>query len=292
MNSAPSKTTQLQRPPRRFSRARLGLSKVVEGTARWLGGRASYRRRHLARGRFLVREEVLAIPGLPAGLDGFTTVHWSDLHAGPFLREGDLAEVVAATAELQPDLVALTGDLITHSWEEALLLADDLGSLRATYGVLGVFGNHDYKGRREGDIAAALEARGVRFLRNRAERLDTGDGVLAVVGLEDVEEGRGADLEHARSQLQPDDVELVLCHNPLSAPQLVRAGCAAVLSGHSHGTQIDLPYLRRCGPAHPGTRLCLGPTTLIVSRGLGVVALPVRIGAPSEIVVLRLEARA
>ena len=171
-------------------------------------------------------------------------------------------------------------------------IAADLGRLRARHGVLAVFGNHDYKGRREGQIAAELASQGVDVLRNEARRCDTGAGVLAVVGLEDVEESKGVDLAGARADLQSGDVELVLCHNPLAAPLLAREGCAAVLSGHSHGTQVDLPVLRTSGPPHPGTRLRLGPTTLIVSRGLGVVVVPVRVAAPSEIVVVRLEALA
>ena len=63
-----------------------------------------------------------------------------------------------------------------------------------------------------------------------------------------------------------------------------------MLSGHTHGTQVDLPRLRKLGPQHPGLRVELGGTTLIVSRGLGVVGLPLRIGAPPELVVIRLTA--
>jgi len=66
---------------------------------------------------------------------------------------------------------------------------------------------------------------------------------------------------------------------------------AVVLSGHTHGNQVDLPLLRRLGPTHPGLRLELGRATLIVSRGLGVVALPLRVGAPAEVVRVRLTGR-
>jgi len=289
MNTTIPTDERLRRPARRFSAPRRAFGRTVEAVAVALGGRRLYRRRHLSRGRFLLREERLVVRGLPPGLHGFTVVQWSDLHPGPFLREGDLADVVEATNALEPDLIALTGDVITHHWADAGLVAADLGRLRATHGVLGVFGNHDYKGRREGDIAALLGAHGVRFLRDRVERIDTGRGVLAVVGLEDLEEARRLDPTGARAAVEPGDVELVLCHNPLAAADLAREGCVAVLSGHTHGTQVDLPWLRASGPAHPGTRLRLGPTTLIVSRGLGVVVVPLRVGAPSEIVVVRLE---
>jgi len=89
--------------------------------------------------------------------------------------------------------------------------------------------------------------------------------------------------------VQAGDVEIVLCHNPRGASAIAGAGCTAILSGHTHGTQVDLPLLRRLGPQHPGLRLELGPTTLIVSRGLGVVAVPLRVGVPAEVVYVRLE---
>ena len=76
--------------------------------------------------------------------------------------------------------------------------------------------------------------------------------------------------------------------NPSAAPHLIGPRTAVVLSGHTHGTQVDLPILRRLGPAHPGLRVELGTATLIVSRGLGVVGLPLRVGAPAEIVLVSL----
>jgi predicted MPP superfamily phosphohydrolase len=264
--------------------------RLAARSASALGGRALYRRRWLRPGRFLVREERVRVPGLPSGLDGFTIVQLSDVHAGPFLGPGDLAAVVDRANELAPDLIAFTGDLITDRSSEGLAVLPDLGRLRASRGVFGVFGNHDYKGRREGELAAAAAALGIRFLRNECLRIDTGAGVLALVGVEDIEEARELDLEAARRDVRAGDVEVVLCHNPAGAPALARAGCVAILSGHTHGGQVA--FVPTFGPPHVGLRLGLGPTTLIVSRGLGVIGLPLRIGAPSELVRVRLEAGA
>ncbi|MDF1838279.1 MAG: hypothetical protein P1V35_10450, partial [Planctomycetota bacterium] len=93
-----------------------------------------------------------------------------------------------------------------------------------------------------------------------------------------------ADPARAREGMLSGDLELMLCHNPLGAKQLAHDRCIAILSGHSHGSQIDLPWLRTLGPVHPGLSLSLGVTTLIVSRGLGVVGVPLRVGAPAEMV--------
>jgi predicted MPP superfamily phosphohydrolase len=179
--------------------------------------------------------------------------------------------------------------MITNRWTDALTVLDELARMRSRHGTFAVFGNHDYRGRLEGEIARAFGARGIRFLRNESVRLAEGDAHLALVGLEDVEEARVVDVGAARAGLHAGDVEIVLCHNPVSAPLFAGMGARVVLSGHTHGTQIDLPVLRRMGPQHPGLRVDFGSTTLIVNRGLGVTTLPIRVGAPAEIVLVRLQ---
>ncbi len=276
----------LRQAPRRHSLVRRASVRLAEGLAVALGGRAYYRRRHLAPPGLQVRHERVEHAELPPGLDGFRVVQLSDVHAGPFVREGDLARVVELSNSLAPDLCVFTGDLITHAPEEAELVLADLGRLRARHGVFGVFGNHDYRGRREAEIARRLGERGMRFLRNEHVRLEVAGGALAVVGIEDLEEARQIDLARAREGLRRQDFELVLCHNPRGALVCARPRCLAVLSGHTHGTQLDLPWFRRAGPAHPGLRVELGDTVAITSRGLGSIGLPLRIGAPTELVVL------
>ncbi len=281
------RVTALRQAPRRFSRARIRAFRAAERACALLGGRALYRRVWLAPGRLRVRQEVLRVSGLAPALEGFSIVHLSDLHAGPFLGRGGLAHAVDVANTLSPDVVALTGDFVTHHWSEVLEVADDLGRLAPRDALFAVFGNHDYKDRLEARIMAAVPA--ARFLRNECVRVARGAHGVAFVGVEDLEEGRAVDLAGARRGVLPGDVEIVLAHNPLGARAIARPECAAILSGHTHGTQVDLPFLRRLGPRHPGARVRLGATLLIVSRGLGVVGIPLRAGAPAEIVHVRLE---
>ncbi len=256
-----------------------------------LGGRHFYRVAFLSRGRFHVRRERLVLPPRAQALAGLCIVQLSDFHAGPFLGVQDLAAVFERVHGLAPDLVVLTGDYLTDSPEEALGLARQWPDLGARYGTLAVFGNHDYRQRREGEIASAFAARGVHVLRDQAVRIQHRGAVLAVVGLEDLEEARSVHLEAARAQLEPGDVEIVLCHHPRGASRLARPQCLAVLSGHTHAMQIGLPWISALGPAHPGRRVLLGSTTLIVNAGLGVIGVPVRVRARPEIVVLELQAQ-
>jgi len=234
------------------------LFRAVETVLAALGGRAFYRRRFLAHGRFRVRAERVVVPGLPRALDGWKIAQLSDIHAGTFLARGDLADVVASINAAAPDIVTLTGDYITHGWSEALTVLPDLARLRARHGVCAVFGNHDYRGRNEQQIADAFEREGIRFLRNDAALLNVEDARVAVVGIEDLEEAREIDLARARRHVQHGDVEIALCHNPRGAAALARDQCAVVLSGHTHAGQVDLPGLRSLGPAHPGLRMDFG----------------------------------
>ena len=163
----------LRLPPRRFSRGRRAAVISVEAAFRALGGRRFYRRAFLAHGRFEVRRERVLVPGLGAGLEGFRIAQLSDLHAGPFMGPGSLVDVAAAVRAEGAQLACITGDFITHRAEEAFLLLPDLAELAASCTVLAVFGNHDYRGRREGLLAAAFGAVGVRVLRNACHRIDT-----------------------------------------------------------------------------------------------------------------------
>jgi predicted MPP superfamily phosphohydrolase len=274
--------------PRRFSPARLAFFRGVERVAKALGGRRFYRATQLSPPR--VREERIDVGGLPVELDGLSIVHLSDVHAGPFLGRGDLARTVERANALAPDLAVFTGDLITHDAEEAWWILDDLAALRAPLGVYGVFGNHDYHGRREREIRAAYSARGVAFLCDEARALR--DGALWLIGLEDLEEKK-ADVD-AFAALPGRAFVVALCHNPRGAPACFERGASLVLSGHTHGGQINLPLVRRFAPRHPGDRIDGPRGTLIVSRGLGALGLPVRVRARAELVriVLRAARRA
>jgi len=285
-----SAAATLRQAPRRYGAWLARTVRALESAACALGGRALYRRRHLRHGAFGVRREALVVPGLASELEGLCCVQLSDLHAGPYLRAGDLRDVVEAVNAEAPDLVFVTGDLISRGWRDAEALVGDLAGLRPRLAALAVFGNHDYRERKEGEIERLLAGAGVRVLRNRCARFQLGGAGLAVVGLEDLEEARYVDPQAARAGVRAGDLELALCHHPAGGPVLARPGCAAVFSGHTHGGQLDLPGLGGFGPAHPGARLRLGATTLFVNRGLGTIALPLRLGAPTEVLVVRLRA--
>jgi len=279
--------------PRRFSRLRIAAFAAIERVAALLGGRALYRRRHLSRARLHVRQEWIVVPGLPSDLDGFTIAHLSDLHAGPFLGAGDLGGVSSVLADLAPDVVCWTGDFVVHGIQNVKPMQAELAALVGARATFAVFGNHDYLHREEWRFVEAMEPAGWRFLRNSSAVLEVGAARVGFCGIEDPEEGKVVDVESAvrgvcdRGQASRPELIVALAHGPQAAPEFAARGAHVVLSGHSHGTQVDLPFLRDLGPAHPGLRVELGGSTLVVSRGIGVIGAPLRVGVPAEVVVLR-----
>ncbi len=276
--------------PRRFSRFRLAVFATIERICVLLGGRHFYRWRYLSPKRLGVREIVLPLPARAAALDGFVIAHLSDIHAGPFLAKGDLGAVVDLLAERRPEVVCWTGDYVTHGIHNVQPVIPDLRKCMGELGTFAVFGNHDYKKRREWEMSAALEPDGWIFLRNSSHQLEVNGATIAFAGIEDPEEGKVVDVDAAMEGTRSADLVIALSHGPRGAPAFAEHGVAAVLSGHTHGSQVDLPFLRDLGPAHPGLRVELGGTTVLVSRGLGVVGLPLRTGAPAEVSFITLRA--
>lgn len=275
--------TQTVIAPRRFSWFRLAVFATIERLCVLLGGRYFYRWRYLRAARLRVREVDLSIDAQAAGLDGLVIAHLSDIHAGPFLSRGDLGAVVELLERRQPDVVCWTGDYVTHGMDDLPPVIPELRRCMGTLGTFAVFGNHDYKKRREWAMVAALEPDGWAFLRNASRQLEVNGATIAFAGIEDPEEGKVVDVDAAMAEAHSADVVIALSHGPLGAPAFAEHGVRAVLSGHTHGSQVDLPFLRDLGPAHPGLVVELGETTLLVSRGLGVVGLPLRTGAPPEV---------
>jgi len=245
--------------------------------------------------RLRVRHRTLRLPGWPAELAGLRIALVSDLHAGgPHVGPAEVARVAAAVQREAPDLVALLGDFVDP---EVLgggevapeAVAAPLGALRAPLGVLAVLGNHDWKtdGPR---VAITLTAAGIRVLEDEALELRPG---LWVAGLADATTRRPR--PHAALAEVPDDATLVvLTHDPDLFPQ-IRGRAALTVAGHTHGAQVDLPGLApRVIPSRFGARFKAGHIVehgrhLFVTRGVGTSRWPVRLNAPPEVDVLRLE---
>ena len=244
---------------------------------------------------FRVREVDVPIPGLPADLDGLRLLHLSDIHLSAFLSEGELARVVDAANELHPHLAAVTGDLISAHGDPIDACIRQLARLKADAGVLACMGNHEVFARVE-DYAAAAGARaGISFLRGQRRSLRFGNATLHVAGVDYQPLFQRANyLRGAERLVAPGETNLLLSHNPDVFPVAARQGYNLMLSGHTHGGQVSVEILNQAiNPARFITPYFyglyrIGPAAAYVTRGIGTIGIPTRIGAPPEISLLRL----
>ncbi|MGD1156411.1 MAG: metallophosphoesterase [Terriglobia bacterium] len=224
--------------------------------------------------------------------DGLRIVQLTDLHHSLFTPLEEIQRAVHLANHLRPDLVALTGDYVTLSRDYIWPLARALGKLRARLGIFAVLGNHDFQVDPD-EVTRALRAQRIRVLRNSHYPLRSRSATLWVVGIDDLW-WQADDLDAALHSVPARDAKILLCHNPLGVRLASEQGIDLVLSGHTHGGQVRLPVVGSFyGRSKLGERFVegwnrLNGTQIYVSRGIGKVLVPLRVGCPPEITCLRL----
>jgi predicted MPP superfamily phosphohydrolase len=244
----------------------------------------------------------LAIPRLPSAWEGARVVQLSDIHVGDSVPDAYLERAFDHVAELEPALVAITGDFATHpseSHEERLLGL--LARLSPPLGVFGCLGNHEYAlsypvpRADPHPVVEYLRRSNLRLLRNDAAKATRDGADLWIVGLDDLWAGR-LDPPTALAKVPPGAAALTLCHNPDAADDCAAAGCETILCGHTHGGQVHLPLI---GPVYvPVVNKHLyaglyqvGGAQVYVNRGLGWV-IRARLACRPEITVFTLRGKA
>ena len=247
-----------------------------------------------------------AIRGLALELSGLRIVQLSDIHPGPALSLHYVRDVIAATNALEPDLILLTGDYVHRSPAYIDPVARELAELRASIGVVGVLGNHDWWESAPLSRACFAKA-GIPLIDN--DRLFVSpdrrlgdvalDRGLCVAGVGDYAEDRIL-WNRALRDVPADVPRLLLTHNPDVAehPTLIATGARVdlMLAGHTHGGQVNLPLFGTpIVPSRFGSKyvrgLVQGPACPIyISRGIGTTVLPLRFRVPPEIAVIELHA--
>ena len=242
-----------------------------------------------------VRRVNLELPELPTVWDGLRILQISDIHAGPYMDVERMTKLREMAMRLEPDLVVFTGDQMDRRPSDAELFARGFRGIEAPLGAWGILGNHDHFIDPERS-EWALEAAGIQPLVNRGVALDREGSILALVGVDDLQARGGRYPDFSVLGTYPTAFRICLCHQPQGWHQALAAGAHLTLAGHTHGGQIALTG-RNLNVARFSTRYIAGPyrrdeAFLYVSRGVGVGALPVRVGAPPEIDLLTLRSSA
>jgi predicted MPP superfamily phosphohydrolase len=249
----------------------------------------------IERTRYRVRETDLPIPGLHPDLEGLRIAQISDLHVSPYLSVREAGRVVDMTNELRPQLTLVTGDLISSFGDPLDATIAEVGRLRADAGVLGCLGNHEAYAECEDYTTMQARRYGIVFLRQEARRLQWGKGVLNVAGVDFQSfRRRNIYLRDAGELIVPGVSNLLLSHNPDVFPVAVRQGYDAVVSGHTHGGQVTVEILNqtlnlaRFYTPYVAGLYRIDGRSCYVTAGIGTIGMPVRVGAPPEITLLRL----
>jgi len=240
--------------------------------------------------RLTVEHQPIYLKRLPQAFDGFRIVQLSDIHHSPFTSVKQIERAVETANSLQPDMIALTGDYVSKERRYAAPCAELLGKLQASQGVFAVLGNHDHW-TDASLITDLFRAEGITMLVNQGMRFEKYGAAFWLAGVDDTMVGL-EDLSLALAGASEDEMKLLLAHNPVILRKAARASVDLVLSGHTHGGQVNLRP-ERSESARPRRRLLKGlarqgETQIYVTRGLGTVVLPVRFGCPPEVSLLEL----
>ncbi|MGH8035996.1 MAG: metallophosphoesterase, partial [Lysobacterales bacterium] len=234
----------------------------------------------------------VGIRNLPAAFDGLRVAHLTDFHRSHYVSHEYLTHCVELANDLDADLVLLTGDYLTHGHtdrgrrvyggddEAEAHLRDCAGILRAVrarHGVFASLGNHDhwYDGDR---VTRQLQTDGIPVLRNTRAEVRIDGQTLPVVGLGDLWTD-GVDFKRAFAGVS-EQFSLVLMHNPDSFEHWAQPGAHLILSGHTHGGQVNLPLVgpplvpSRYGAKYAQGLFRRGDAVMYVNRGLGTIFPP------------------
>jgi predicted MPP superfamily phosphohydrolase len=227
---------------------------------------------------------------LPKNLEGFRLVHLSDIHHSPFTDIEHISRAVLIANSLKPDMFVLTGDYVSHESSYIAPMAEVLGKLESEFGTFACLGNHDHWTDAE-MVTDLLRWANITVLINEGFRFTARDASFWLAGVDDYMVGK-TDLRAALRGSFPDEMTMLLAHNPIIVRRAARVGVDLMLSGHTHGGQIKLRDDEK--RILPRRKLKNGlyrrkDTQIYITRGIGTVVLPVRYGCPPEISLLELQ---
>lgn len=265
------------------------LSVAVPGGALGVGV-AEYETRELT-----LTKLTLPLKRWPQALNGYTIVQLSDLHLETLQIKAE--RIVTLCNRLNPDLLVITGDIISASSDLSKLGAY-LKHLKAKDEKVIVMGNNDYSHfshtlfRR---YVKTLNGLGYTVLINSATKIKHSSGVFWLVGVDDPATAHD-DVDLSFASVENDGLpRLVLAHSTDCIDGLYQYGADLLLTGHTHGGQIKLPFI---GPPLRNTLLAnqgiyegyhlINGLPVYISRGIGTSVIPLRLGAIPEITLLTL----
>ena len=245
----------------------------------------------LAEANTLTTEKInIILKRLPKNLDGFRIVHLSDIHHSPFTSLEHIIRAVEIANSLKPDMFVLTGDFVSHEIEYIAPMAEVMGTLKSEFGTFACLGNHDHWTDAE-LVTDCLRGENITVLINEGFRFAARGASFWLCGVDDYMVGE-TDLRAALRGSFPDEMKLLLAHNPKILYRAARASVDLMFSGHTHGGQVKIRNEEK--RILPRRKFASGlyrrkDTQVYITRGIGTVVLPVRFGCPPEVSLIELK---
>ena len=263
---------------------------------------ASCTRGIMQRNDIEITHRTFALPNLPPSFEGKTITFLSDIHAGPFMGVDELKQVVRTVNNLKSDIIVIPGDFVTSQPNEIEPFTEAMSELKAPMGIFACTGNHDYYAGVD-IVSRGLEDINFQLLRNEHATLTIGGESLYLIGIDDddsksvvqyVEGKHAPHIEAAWRGIPSNAATVLLCHKPYQFEDFAKLNPGLMLAGHTHGGQIVLARFGKAVLAFSSLAseyvdgLYLpqdskSTTQMYVSRGIGVVGVPIRINCPPEI---------
>ncbi|MRG85579.1 metallophosphoesterase [Salinibacillus xinjiangensis] len=264
-----------------------------------LSGGTYYYSKHLEPTMLSIKEDSIFSPKLPPAFENFKILQFGDTHLGFHYDLGQFEELIQLINEQKPDLVLFNGDLVDEpnmfpqiEFEACIQV---LSKIKAPFGKYWVYGNHDHGGYGTETLNHVMELSGFKLLKNESLPIQKDQSTIQLAGLDDVMLGR-PDLEETFKEANPEQFTILMCHEPDFADHTVHYPVDIQFSGHSHGGQIQIPFLGYLvtppfaekyveGKYQIGSR----PLQLFVTRGIGTTRLPFRFLCKPEINIYSLQ---
>jgi predicted MPP superfamily phosphohydrolase len=257
----------------------------------------------IVRNNFQIDYKKIRIENLPNEFRGLTVTLLSDIHAGEFMDEYDMMKYCDAVNELGSDVICMPGDFVNFLSVDSKMVAKAFGSLKAKYGVWGSLGNHDFFQNPDYVTAVLNNESPIKVMRNSYDKITINGKSLYILGIDDTRSS-GAEMNAVvlnyldtlskglTNQFEdyPSSPKILLCHKPYGFDDLAKREIDLVLSGHTHGGQVvpvkfgrfSLSFAALVSKYIEGY-YAIGKSNMYVSRGIGTVAVPIRINCPPEL---------
>ncbi len=238
-----------------------------------------------------VHYEIIKSSYIIEGSKELKILQFSDMHISEYFDEKDIKKVVEKINEEKPDIVVFTGDLIDEYNEyknknNLNVIWESLAAINASLGKYAIYGNHDYGGGAEQAYKSIMENSGFVILRN--EKVFLEEYNINIIGMDDSIFGK-FEKNRMINMLDEKSCNVLLSHEPDVIDHLMEYNIDLFLSGHSHGGQVNLPFVKVLpilAKKYTGGIYSFNnyrQTTLYVNIGLGTSQIPLRFMAPPEL---------